>query len=107
MCIEGCPLPGTIPPVVTWVRPSPGGRVTVESELLVSATDDIQVTHVDFFYYGHRLLPATVAAPPYRIILGQYFHDWPVVGGPMTLTAIGWDVEGNADTANLVVDFSP
>lgn len=107
VCVTDCPLPPTKPPKVTFLIPTAGGNVWADSTIYVSATDDRQVTGVELYYNWNKLHPGTIAAPPYRMILGKYYHNWPACPGSIFLEAVAHDIEGNADTVQIYANFVP
>jgi hypothetical protein len=104
---DTCPLPPTIPPVVRFVVPVDGGTVTSSTLLVASATDDRQVTGVEFFYAWQKLHPGVIGAPPYQMVLGKYYHEFPTTPGFILLEVVAHDVEGNADTAQVLAQYQP
>jgi len=106
-CTADCPLPPTIPPVVHFVVPVNGGRVRSSTLLIASATDDRQVTGVEFFYSWQKVHPGVIGAPPYQMILGKYVAGLPSDSGFIQLEVVAHDVEGNADTAQVLAYYVP
>ena len=107
-CHTGCPLPHTNPPVVTWIRPQPGESLTVNYDLYVGVMDDKGVDHVDFLFEGQHITPSPIQAPPFTAEFGRYIDTVHINPGVITITAIGTDVEGNADTVDInVVSWKP
>lgn len=103
---QDCPVPRTKPPVVTWVSPTNGATVSNGTLLTVSAVDDRQIVGVEFWYYNIKILPGMDGSAPYQVELGKYMSEaLPGCGGPIVLTAIGYDVEGNADTASVGLNY--
>jgi hypothetical protein len=108
-CEVDCPLPPTVPPVITWVQPTPGAVVGRTSDLVVSATDNVGVERVEFYYsvLGFKLHPGSVGAAPYRAVLGKYFDGFPDPAAPIFVYAVAWDLEGNSDTATITLNWNP
>ena len=110
---DSCPLPPTTPPVVRFIAPSPGDTITRSYTLIVAATDDKQVTGVEFFRsLGDptgadwiKLQPGLIAASPYTLDLSRYPDSLPTTKEFIHLLAVAHDVEGNADTADVTVYF--
>lgn len=112
-CLHDCPLPPTVPPVVQFVTPVPNARIDRYSELIASATDDKQVTGVEFYRASGfadnsdwiKLHPGVIAAPPYTLDLSRYQDRLPTDDTYVYLHVVAHDIEGNADSAAVLVYF--
>src|SRR5688572_25045292 len=69
---DSCPIPGTVGPVGNWVFPQELDWVRATDILHLSATDDIRVAHVEFYWVGMKVHAGVVAAPPYTVPFTGY-----------------------------------
>jgi hypothetical protein len=107
-CEGECPLPPTIKPVANWVHPASGGQIRRTDVLHVTASDNIRIAHVEFFWEGIKVHAGVVAGAPYTVPWDGYpgvnlggYTD----GTPVNFMAIATDVEGNADTTYVTAVF--
>lgn len=111
---DTCPYPPTIPPIVNFVTPPPGGRIDRYSIITASATDNKQVTGVEFYWaLGFpdnsdwvKLHPGVIPAPPWVVDLSRFQDRLPVDDTFVYLHAVAHDIEGNADTATVNVRYA-
>lgn len=111
---DSCPPPPTKPPVVHFVSPLNGGQIDRSSLLTVSATDDKQVTGVEFYRAAGdptnndwiKLHPGQITAAPWVLDLSRYQDSLPTSIDFIYLHAIAHDIEGNADTDVVFVKFN-
>lgn len=111
---DSCPLPATRPPVVRFLSPAAGDRIDRYTLLTASATDDREVTGVEFFRgFGApdnkdwiKLHPGVIPAAPYVLDLSRYPDRLPADDTFIYLHAVANDIEGNADTATLLVYYA-
>jgi hypothetical protein len=107
-CEVDCPLPPTVKPVANWVHPASNAFIRRTDVLHVTATDNIRVAYVEFYWEGIKVHAGVVAGAPYTVLwdghpgvnLGGYSH-----GNLINFRAIATDVEGNADTTDVTARF--
>lgn len=110
---DSCPGPARRPPVVAFIGLADGDAITRHSLITVSATDDRQVTGVEFFralgFVDNsdwiKLHPGEIPAPPFVLDLSRYQDRLPPDDTFVYLHAVAHDIEGNADTATVHVSY--
>ncbi|WP_395851944.1 Ig-like domain-containing protein [Cystobacter fuscus] len=89
--------PDTTPPSAQLTSPAAGVVLTGIATLTATASDDYDVTSVEF-YEGTTLL-GTDDTPPYSLS----WNTWNTPNGSRSLTAVGRDAAGNAGPSSPVV----
>ncbi|WP_370690510.1 Ig-like domain-containing protein [Nitrosomonas sp.] len=85
-------------PTVSITAPSGGSTVTGSSVMIsANAADDIGVSGVQFMLDGANL-GAEVTAPPYAVT----WNSTAATDGPLTITAVARDADGNTTTSTVV-----
>jgi thermitase len=102
--------PASAPPALTSLSPAFGTVLVRNVDVLVAATDDMAVHHVDFVSAGARyFLPATSVgykggkgknAAPGIAPWASLFSSTTTWNGVFDLTAVAFDASGNASTPN-------
>ncbi len=88
--------PDTTAPSAVLTSPSPGAVLTGMATATATASDDFDVTRVEF-YEGTTLLGSDDTAP-YSVT----WNSWYTPNGLRTLTAVAWDAAGNAGPSSPV-----
>ncbi|HYO51964.1 Ig-like domain-containing protein [Archangium sp.] len=91
------PEPDTTPPSAQLTSPAAGTVLTGIATVTATASDDYDVTRVEF-YDGTTLL-GTDDTPPYSVS----WNTWNTPNGSRSLTAVGRDAAGNAGPSSPVV----
>ncbi|MFE8605597.1 Ig-like domain-containing protein [Archangium violaceum] len=89
--------PDTTAPSAQLTSPAAGAMLTGMATATATASDDYDVTRVEF-YEGTTLL-GTDDTPPYSVS----WNTWNTPNGNRTLTAVGRDAAGNAGSSSPVV----
>jgi hypothetical protein len=89
--------PDTTPPSAVLTSPASGTVLTGIATATATASDDYDVTSVEF-YEGTTLL-GTDDSPPYSVS----WNTWNTPNGSRSLTAVGLDAAGNAGPSSPVV----
>jgi uncharacterized protein (TIGR03382 family) len=83
--------PDIVPPTISITQPSEGARLLSPSTIVTDASDDVEVTEVEFFVDGATSL-GTVTSAPFSLP----FDFSTLVDGAHVLTARARDAAGNA-----------
>ncbi len=89
--------PDTTPPSAQLTSPAEGTVLTGNATATATASDDYDVTSVEF-YEGTTLL-GTDTSPPYSLT----WNTWNIPNGTRSLTAVGRDAAGNAGPSSPVL----
>ncbi|MHA7630203.1 Ig-like domain-containing protein [Corallococcus sp. M7] len=93
------------PPKVSFLAPAEGATVGGSVSVVVNATDDIRVTHVEFYLDDTVLLGTS-----YQAQHGVAWKSQTASPGPHTLTAKAYDASGKVTTSapvHVTVDPAP
>jgi subtilisin family serine protease len=87
----------TIAPQVNFVSPTNGGTVKGNETVLISATDNIAVTRVDF--YIDNKVETSLSRAPYSV----RWNTNKAARGSHTLTCVAFDAAGNSTSTSISV----